>query len=83
MRSATSLSTRVQGRRLLLQGLHGVHSVTHCLSLSRPLAQKTGKHDQDTRTTWEKAKELNAKAHTRMLMLAQGCPSSRLLLTLV
>ena len=40
------LCTSVQGRRLLLQGLPGVRSITPC----RPLGQETGKHDQATRT---------------------------------
>ena len=42
-----------QGRRLLLQGLPGVRSITPAWALSRPLAQETGKHYQVTRTTSE------------------------------
>ena len=47
-------------------------------ALSRPLAQETGKHDQVTRTTMS---ALHDKALARMLMLAQGCESFRLLLS--
>jgi hypothetical protein len=43
-----------------------------------PLAQDTGKHDQVTRTTMS---ALHDKALARMLMLAQGCESFRLLLS--
>ena len=46
-------------------------------ALSRPFAQETGKHDQVTRTTMS---ALHDKALARMLMLAQGCESFRLLL---
>ena len=47
-------------------------------ALSRPIAQETGKHDQVTRTTMS---ALHDKALARMLMLAQGCESFRLLLS--
>ena len=47
-------------------------------ALSRPFAQETGKHDQVTRTTMS---ALHDKALARMLMLAQGCESFRLLLS--
>jgi hypothetical protein len=43
-----------------------------------PLAQETGKHDQVTRT---RMSALHDKALARMLMLAQGCESFRLLLS--
>ena len=41
---------QVQGRRLLLKGLPGVFTTT-LLALSRPLAQETGMHASNTRTT--------------------------------
>ena len=47
-------------------------------ALSRPFAQETGKHDQVTRT---RMSALHDKALARMLMLAQGCESFRLLLS--
>ena len=71
---------QVQVRRLLLQGLPGVPTTTPCLRTEQASYQRE-RHECSADT--HNMSALDAKAHARIQLLAQGCPKISLLLTRV